>query len=217
MKPTASLTPTARPSPASGRTRRNRRSLFSVLFLGVFLSACLTPVASQPTFEPARFTFEQYEIVLGSAARQTVLTGFLLGGAIAELAVVHIDENDNRRLRIYEFGEGSWAPKLDTTLGPEVLFVDVAKIGGRDRLVMYERGRLNWFDTESATERTLVAITSNFNPPRRDEIPHVDVTRDLNADDRDDLVVPDVDGFWVLIQMSDGAFADPVKIAPPPT
>jgi len=36
----------------------------------------------------------------------------------------------------------------------------------------------------------------------------------VNADDRDDLVVPDVDGFWVFIQTSDGAFADPVKIGP---
>ena len=63
-------------------------------------------------------------------------------------------------------------------------------------------------------ERSLVAVTSNFNPPRSSEIPHVDVTRDVNGDERDDLVVPDVDGFWVIIQMSDGAFADPVKIGP---
>ena len=27
--------------------------------------------------------------------------------------------------------------------------------------------------------------------------------------------MPDVDGFWLFIQMSDGAFADPVKIGPP--
>ena len=58
-------------------------------------------------------------------------------------------------------------------------------------------------------------VTSNFDPPRRDEIPHVDLTRDVNDDDRDDLVVPDVDGFRVFIQMEDGAFADPVKIGPP--
>ena len=162
----------------------------------------------------AQFTFEQYEVVTGSAKRQTVLSGFLLGGTVAELAVVHIDKNDDRRLRIYAFGDGTWVPRLEATLGPEVLFVDVAKIGGRDRLVTYERGRLNWFDPESATERALVAVTSNFNPPRRGVISHVDITRDVNDDDRDDLVVPDVDGFWVFIQRSDGAFADPVKIGP---
>ncbi len=36
----------------------------------------------------------------------------------------------------------------------------------------------------------------------------------MNDDDRDDLVVPDFEGFWVFIQMSDGAFADPVKLGP---
>jgi hypothetical protein len=34
-----------------------------------------------------QFTFDQYEVVTGFAKRQTVLTGFLLGGAVAELVV----------------------------------------------------------------------------------------------------------------------------------
>ena len=80
------------------------------------------------------FTFDQYEVITGITKRQTVLTGFLLGGPIAELAVVHIDENDDHRLRIYAFSDNTWAPKLDTTLRPEVLFVDVANINGRDRV-----------------------------------------------------------------------------------
>ena len=163
----------------------------------------------------AQFTFEQYEVVTDSAERQSILTGLLLDGAVADLAVVNIDENDDPRLRIYAFGATTWVPRLSATLGPDVMFVDVANIGGRDRLLTYEPGRLNWFDPESSTERALVAVTSNFRPPRRGEIPHVDVTRDVNGDDRDDLVVPDVDGFWVFIQISDGAFADPAKIAHP--
>ncbi len=162
----------------------------------------------------ALFTFEQHQVVTGGAQRQTVLTGFLLAGAVAELAAVHIDENDDRRLRIYAFGGGTWSPRLDATLRPEVSFVDVADIGGRDRLVTYGRGRLRWFDPESATERALVAVASSFKAPPRGEVPHVDVTRDVNGDGRDDLVVPDADGFWVFIQMSDGGFADPVKLGP---
>ena len=182
--------------------------LFPTLVFGLFLAGWVRPTAAQSTGD----LFEQYEVVIGSGERQTVLTGFLLGGAMADLAVVNIDDNDDRRLRIYAFGDSTWVPILGATLRPQVLFVDVANIGGRDRLIAYERGRLNWFDPELATERELVAVTSNFNPPRSGEIPHVDVTRDVNGDERDDLVVPDVDGFWVFIQMSDGAFADPVKI-----
>ncbi|MDE2704646.1 MAG: hypothetical protein OXI35_06215, partial [Gemmatimonadota bacterium] len=168
----------------------------------------LTPAPAQSAFE-REVIFEQYEVVIGSAERQTALTGFLLGGDVADLAVVNIDENDDRCLRIYAVAESTWVPLLDATLRPEVLFVDVVNIGGRDRLIAYEPDHLNWFDPESATERALVAVTSNFNPPRRDEIPHVDVTRDVNGDERDDLVVPAVDGFWVFVQRSDGAFADP--------
>ena len=94
--------------------------------------------AQSASEQAAEFTFTQYEVVTGSAKRQTVLTGFLLGGASAELAVVHIDDGDERRLRIYEFVDSVWTPGVDATLGPEVLFVDVANIGGRDRLVTYE-------------------------------------------------------------------------------
>ncbi len=192
---------------ATDRTRHYRRSQSSILVLGVLLSGCITPASAQ-------VTFERYEVVTGSAQRQTLLTGFLLGGAIAELAAVHIDENDDRRLRIYAFGDGTWVPNLDATLRPDVSFVDVANIRGRDRLITYEPGRLNWFDPDTSTKRALVAVTSSFDPARRGQIHHVDLTRDVNDDGRDDLVVPDVDGFWVFVQTSDGAFADPVKLGP---
>lgn len=171
-------------------------------------------VVAEGTPATAQVTFDRYEVVIGAAQRQTVLTGFLLDGASAELAVVNIDGNGERRLRIFAFDDGTWVPRLGSTLRPEVLFADVANVGGRYRLVTYEPGRLSWLDPESATERELVAVTSDYNPPRRAEIPHVDVTRDVNGDDRDDLVVPDADGFWVFIQTSDGAFADPVKLVP---
>ena len=206
------------PKSGTGRTRSHRRSLFSILILGVFLSNYLgfPSVAADPEVSThTEFTFDEYEIVTGIAKRQTVMTGFLLGGAIAEVVVVYIDENDNRHLRIYTYDDGTWASKLDATLRAEVLFVDVANIGGRDRLITYENEHLNWFDPDSATEHLLVAVTSSFTPPRIDEIPHVDVTQDVNADDRDDLVVPDSDGFSVFIQMSDGVFAEKVKIGSP--
>ena len=206
------------PNSVTERIRCYRRSLFAMLIFVVFLSSYSElPNAAADSTVPAHaeFTFDQYEIVIGAVERQTVLTGFLSGSDFAEIAVVHIDENDNRRLRIYAFVDNTWTPKLDTTLRPEVLFVDVANIGGRDRLITYERGRLNWFDPDAATERPLVAVTSDFKPPREREIPHVDVTQDVNNDARDDLVVPDADGFWMFIQMSDGVFAEKVKIGPP--
>ncbi len=203
------------PGEATDRTRPYRHSLFLLLAFGVFLSGCMTLAAAPSARAQDQALFEQIDVVIGSSERQTVLTGFLLGGTLADLAVVHIDEHDARRLRLYVFDDSTWAPRLDAALRPDVLFVDVAHIGGQDRLISYAPGRLRWFNPASATERVLVAVTSNFTPPRPDEIPHVDITRDVNGDGRDDLVVPDVDGFWVFIQLQRGAFADPVKIGPP--
>ena len=154
---------------------------------------------------------------------QAVLTGFFLGGVTAELAVMH-SAADRRGMTMYEFDGVAWAPALEATVRPEVLFVDVANIGGRDRLVTYESGRLNWFDPDSGTERPLVEVAAPYSSagdlqgsatrPGGDP-PHVDITRDLNHDGRDDLVLPDFDGFWISIQMSDGSFTDAVKLGPP--
>ena len=186
---------------------------FSELVLAVLLSGFTTSAGTWVGQSAAAgISFERFEVVTGPAERQTVLTGFLLGGPVAELAVLTIDDNDDRLLRIYAFGDGAWAPELEATLPPEVKFVDVAGIGGRDRLVAFAPGRLSWFDPESGTERPLIAVSSNFVPPRKTEIPQVDVTRDVNGDGRDDLVVPDADGFQVFIQTESAAFADPVMI-----
>jgi hypothetical protein len=156
--------------------------------------------------------FDQHEIILGSAERQTVLTASLFGGTMQDILVVHKDETGVGRLKIYVFSDSEWAPKLDTTLPPDVVFVDVANIGGRDRLLTYSKNRLSWFDPESTKEHELVSVTSSFEPPRKNEISHVDITQDINDDGRDDLVLPDVDGFWVIVQKSNGTFTAPLKI-----
>ena len=204
-------------SSVSPRTRHYRRSLFSILVFGVLLSGCSGLLAKDIApiqRSAAELTFEQHEVVTGTAKHQTVLTGFLLGGAIADLAVVSIDENNDRHLYIYAFNDSTWTQRHHIRLRPGVLFVDVINIGGRDRLITYEHGRLNWFDPESATEHVLVIVPSMM-PPPNDNIPHVDITHDVNGDARDDLVVPDSDGFWVFIQTKNSAFADPVKLGPP--
>ena len=203
-----------KPQTTRGR-RRHPSSRIAMLAVRVCLSGCMMPAAMHSGAQQAApFTFERYEVVTGVGERQTILTGFLVGGSVADLAVVHIDENDDRRLRIFTFTDRDWAPEVGTTLRPEASFVDVANIDGGDRLVIYGGGRLTWFDPETGTERELAAVTSDFSPPPRGEVLHVDITRDLNGDGRDDLVVPHGHGFQVLVQMSGGTFADPVTIGP---
>ena len=198
------------------RIKHYRHSLFAMLIFGALLSGC-SAISSQavdpmmPT--PSGLTFEPHEVVTGTAKHQTVLTGFLLGNPIAELTVVSVDESNDRCLHIYAFSERTWMLKHHIKLRPEVLFVDVANIGGRVRLITSEHGKLNWFDLESETEHVLVTVPSMM-PPPNGNVPHVDITHDANGDGHDDLVIPDADGFWVFVQVSGGVFADPVKLGP---
>ena len=199
------------------------RNLFqcciSIFIFGVFLSGCSRVPSGEikqtvPVPDVA-VSFKQHEVITGTTKHQTVLTGFLLGGPIAELAVVNIDKNDAHHLRIYAFSEDTWLSKLETTLRPEVLFVDMVTIDGHDRLITYEHGRLNWFDPDSGSENTLINITTNYNATDTSVIPHIDITRDLNGDGIDDIVVPDIDGFWIATQLTNGSFSEPVKLGPP--
>lgn len=187
-----------------------RASILVACSIGVALAM---PAISGPP-PAAEVSFEQFEVVTGSAKDQTVLTGHLLGRAVADLVVVSSDDDDGPRLRIYSLSHGAWVPQLDQALRHEVLFVDVANIGGHDRLLVYEPGGLSCLEPESGTERPLVVVTSDLDLPPRRGVPHVDVTRDVNDDGRDDLVMPEVDGFSVYIQIADGTFADPVKLGP---
>ena len=198
--------------------KRNPFHTFLVLVFSVLLTGCsglLSKKVGSMASDSGEFTFEQHEIDTGSAKHQTILTGFLLGGDFVELAVVSSDENDNRHLHIYAFNDSIWELRLDTTLHPEVLFVDVANIGGRDRLITYEHGHLNWFDPESAAERMLVELTTNYKATDDGGIPHIDITRDVNGDGLNDLVVPDIDGFWIATQLRNGSFTHPIKLGPP--
>ena len=175
----------------------------------------MVPAAVHSGSEPVpAHAFERHEVAIGAAERLTVLTGFLSGGSVADLAAVYLDGNGDRRLRVFSFAEGDWSAAAEATLRPEVTFVDVARIDGRDRLIAYGDGRLTWFDPESATERDLVAVTSDFKESDRDEVLHVDMTRDLNGDGRDDVALVHGHGFQVLVQMPDGRFAEPVTVGP---
>lgn len=195
--------------------RRHRPARISLLAMRVCLSGCMMPVAVHASSEqPAAFAPSRHELVVDVAERLTVLTGFLTGRPVADVAAVHLDGDGDRRLRVLSFVDGDWSTAAQATLRAEVSFVDVAGIDGRDRLIAYGGGRLTWFDPESATERDLVAVTSDFRESARGEVLHVDMTRDVNGDGRDDLVLVQGHGFHVLVQMPAGRFAEPVTVGP---
>ena len=192
----------------AARMPARRVQLSTMAVLIAFVSGCTTArkAPGDPYGSPP-FLFDRHEMTAGSNKEQTVLTGSLLGGPVADFAFVSVDEQGIRRLEIHAYDGSAWRPRLSATLGAEVLFVDIAAIGGHERLITYEPGRFNWFNPETMKEQLLIEVEGTFRPTTRDRIPHVDLTRDLNRDGRDDLVMPGVDGFWISVQRDDGSFA----------
>ncbi|HJN50116.1 MAG: VCBS repeat-containing protein [Pseudomonadales bacterium] len=186
------------------------QGLLSTMLLSVLMAGCLMPTRATAD----QGLFEGYEIITGITGRQTVMTGFFMDGDIAEIVAVHIDTNGKRLLQMYQFNGDGWESVVETTLRPGVLFVDVGKIDGRERLITYEPGRLNWFDPDSTSERLLIEVDTRYISNNPLEVPHLSIIRDINRNGRDDIVLPDVDGFWISTQLNNGLFSTPMKLGP---
>ena len=58
----------------------------SVMAIGAFLSGCVTTSVEDSIAGPVEVSFDQYELVTGAGPGQTVVAGFFLGGAVADVA-----------------------------------------------------------------------------------------------------------------------------------
>ena len=195
--------------------KKHRKGVLYLAVLGLLWTA--TPSDASPD---TAGLFEPYQVEIGAARRQAILTGSFLDAEATgssdmhQIAVISIGGNANRRVRIYAFNDGSWASAVEAKLGAKVSLVDVANIGGRDRLITYQPGRINWFDPASAREKTLLVINRHRRRPAKHEMHRVEMARDLNHDGRDDLILPDSSGFWIATQLDDGSFSQATKLGP---
>ena len=164
---------------------------------------------------PADELFEVHRFETGTAAYQTVLPGSFTASAQAELVVIDGPADGDAGLTIYRLEGDDWRAVRRATLDRGVLFLDVINIGGRDYPVLYRRVGLSLFDADTGTECCIVPVATDYRTPDgKTVLPRVDVTRDLNGDGRDDLVLPDTDGFWIATQSASGGFLDAVKLGP---
>ena len=189
----------------------NTRCLIAVTALAIAAGGCTATPAVDEVGDP----FAHYEVATAPAKHQTLLFGSFDEGTQAPVAVVRVDGTGGRHVQMLAFDGGDWTLTSDLALEPGVLFVDVARIDGSDRLVTYRSTGIHRLDPNTGLEHPLVDATTDFHAPEGAGIPHLDVMRDLNGDGRDDLCLPDTDGFWIALQSNDGSFGDPVKIGVP--
>lgn len=180
--------------------------------------AALASAASLAHGAPAAETggplFDRHTFSTGLPAPQTVLAGRFAGARTEQIAVAHVAANGSRQLRLFGFDGAVWRQTHAAAVRRDAAFVDVLRLGDQDRLILYGNGAVTWFDPSAGTERPLAKLPGSY---KRDpeHLPAVDVTRDVNLDGREDLVLPDLDGFAVAIALPDGSFAAPVKRGPP--
>ena len=178
------------------------------------LATALTGCTSTQTKQGDNALFEMHEIETPEAMHQTVLAGNFDGSGRAQLAAVMVDPSRSLRLRLIARAGGEWTTALDVPLDRAVLFVDIARIAGYDRLITYRRGSVEWLDPESGEQRPLIDLRIPYRASHEDGIPHLDIARDLNGDGLDDLLLPDTDGFWLALQSEDGSFGPVQKLGP---
>lgn len=178
--------------------------------LAFALAGCTSALSAQDD----NALFETHEIGTPAALHQTVLPGNFDGSGRAQLALVIVGPDRSLRIRLIARDSGEWITTLDGALDPAVLFVEVARMAGHDRLITYRRGSVEWLDPESGEQRPLIDLAIPYRASPEDGTPHLDIARDLNGDGRDDLLLPDIDGFWLALQSPDGSFGPAVRLGP---
>ncbi len=155
----------------------------------------------EPVPQPEVVRFARHEIETDIAGPQVMVAGRFLGGAWADLAVVHGPANGERLARVLSFDGSGWTVAHEHRLGHGVRWVDRLSVDGRD-----------WLDLASGATGSLAEVSSVFAPPGRDDPLHVDITHDITGNGLDDLVLPVQAGFSVITQHAGGQFADPVRV-----
>ena len=183
---------------------------------------CMLPLAFCEAAYGADATFARHEFDTGTT-KETVLAGGFLGHAEGHASVALVGPNrsdagapeDGPRVRVLALADEGWAAATEARLSPRTLFVDKAVIAGQERLVAYEHGRLRWLDPLTGQQHVLAEVETRFRSDEDGPLPSLDIMRDLNGDALDDLLLPDLDGFWVATQASDGTLSEPAKLGPP--
>ena len=196
---------------------RESRQAGAVLMLAawavsVALSAgCASAQAGQPPQ-----LFDLHHLQTGFAAYQTVLPGSFTAPGRAEIVTIDGSTHEPLDLCIFQVGAESVSPVFAATTNTPAAMVDTVNINGRDFLVLPTHRALVVFDMKSGSERDVLPLPP-YLPLRwpKGRVARVDIVRDLNADGRDDLVMPSADGFWIYLQGSDSSFSTARKIGPP--
>ena len=156
--------------------------------------------------------FDSFLVDTGDDESQVFLRAKLLADSDAdELIVLGHGADAPRTLAVHTYADGAWRLAHRAEIAADVLFADTVTLGGQDRLLLYRRGSVDWLDPSDWTQKTLVRASSLYNVPSR-ALPHINIGRDVNDDGRQDIAVPDFDGYWLWLQRADGSLGERIEL-----
>ena len=112
----------------------------------------------------------------------------------------------------------AWREVHRGTLPEGTVLADRITIDNVDRLLVFDGERLRFLDSTDWSFKPLdIPPLTTLYRGEAQGVAAVDVARDANGDHVDDVLLPDLDGLWVVLQDEAGGFGAPTKAPVPPT
>jgi len=171
------------------------------IFLTLVILAATTAEATAPGFT---------EIVIDAGFRveQPVLVASLDGDGSRHIVLAGRDDDHRQHMAVFRLDSAqdhSAELILSLSPGPNLIAYDVGQIGGRDALFFIEPGRVLRYDFATGKLGEFAKIRTIYGQERIGEIVPIDFFRDINEDERDDLIVPDTAGYRLRLQRPDNS------------
>jgi len=160
------------------------------------------------SFSASAREFTEVVINAGFQITHPIQTARLAGASQSHILLAGRNSDQDQLLAVYHIDSSNLAvPTLVARISPDSrkIAFDIARFADKDALVFIEPGRIVAYDIETGEYQQLAEISSLYGQERVGGIVPIDFFRDLNGDDLDDLIVTDVSGYRVRLQMPDGS------------
>ncbi|MFT5427256.1 MAG: hypothetical protein ACI9ZT_002215 [Gammaproteobacteria bacterium] len=172
---------------------------------------------SQPTASEQHGLFEVSDLSLTEPVDDEVIPAFITNPKQASLIVRQVTKDHERSLRTFSltsdgrYGDGEIN---NIQIDKDIIFMDIGKVRNSplDYIILFRRNAAWWFDPVSGKEHHLLDIQSIYKNVIKDELPNLDVVKDINGDSLEDIMLPGFDGYQLFLQTSPGVFAEPILI-----
>jgi hypothetical protein len=138
--------------------------------------------------------FAEIVIDAGFYVEQPVLAANLTGNE-RYVVLAGRDDDHRQRLAVHRIDNNAdrdAQPLLSLSPGANLIAYDIGRLGDRDALFFIEPGRILRYDFSAKKLVEFAEVRTIYGQKRAGEIIPLDFFRDINQDDRDDLVVPTV-------------------------